>query len=54
MCGCVCNFTSDVHIYIYIYMHTSAAPKIMLPILLCWPVTLEADVGGKTVEVEPS
>ncbi len=30
------------------------ALKIMPPILLCWPVMLEVDVGGMAVEVEPS
>ena len=31
-----------------------AAPKVMPPILLCWPTTSEVDVGGMAVEVEPS
>jgi len=31
-----------------------AAPKVMLPILLCWPMMSETDVGGMTVEVDPS
>ena len=26
----------------------------MPPILLCWPMMSEADVGGMAVEVEPS
>ena len=26
----------------------------MPPILLCWPTTSEADVGGMAVDVEPS
>ena len=30
------------------------ALKIMSPILLCWPMTSEADVGDMTAEVEPS
>ena len=30
------------------------ASKIMPPILLCWPTTSEIDVGGMTVEAEPS
>jgi hypothetical protein len=30
------------------------APKVMPPILLCWPMTLEADAGGVEVEVGPS
>jgi hypothetical protein len=29
------------------------SPKVM-PILLRWPATLEADAGGMAVEVEPS
>ena len=29
------------------------APKLMPPILLCWP-TSEADVGDMAVEIEPS
>ena len=33
---------------------TRTAPKVMPPILLCWPTTTEADVGDMTVEVEPS
>ena len=31
-----------------------AALKVMLPILLCWPMTSEVDVGGMAVEVESS
>jgi hypothetical protein len=27
--------------------------KVMPPIFLCWPTTLEADAGGMAVEVEP-
>jgi len=26
---------------------TRAAPKVMPPILLCWPALSEADVGGQ-------
>jgi len=33
---------------------TKVAPKLMTPILLCWPTTTEADVGDMAVEVEPS
>ena len=29
------------------------APKLMPPILLCWPTTSEANVGDMAVEVEP-
>ena len=31
-----------------------AASKVMPPVLLSWPITSEADVGGSAVEVEPS
>ena len=31
-----------------------AAPKVMPPIVFCWPMTSEADVGAMAVEVEPS
>ena len=31
-----------------------AAPKVMPPVLLCWPMTSEAGAGGMAVEVEPS
>ncbi len=31
-----------------------AAPKVMHPILLCWPTVLVVNVGGMTVEVELS
>jgi hypothetical protein len=31
-----------------------AAPKLMPPILLCWPTTSEANVIGMAVEIEPS
>ena len=31
-----------------------AALKVIPPILLCWPTTSNADVGGMAVEVEPS
>ena len=30
------------------------ALKLMTPILLCWPMMSEADVGDMAVEVEPS
>jgi len=33
---------------------TRAALKVMSPILLYWPMTAEADVGGMTVETELS
>ena len=33
--------------------NTSAAPKGMPPILLCWPIKLEVNVGSMEVEVEP-
>ena len=31
-----------------------AAPKVMVPILLCWSMMSEVDVGDMAVEVEPS
>ena len=30
-----------------------AALKVVSPILLCWPMTPEADVGGVAIEIEP-
>ena len=38
-------------------MHISrheAAPKLMPPILLCWPTTPEVDVGSMVVDAKPS
>jgi len=31
-----------------------AVPKVMPPMLLCWPTISEADVSDMTVEAEPS
>ena len=31
-----------------------AAPKVMPPVLLCWPMTSQVNVGGMAVEVESS
>ena len=31
-----------------------AALKVMPPVLLCWPMMSEADVGGMAVEDQPS
>lgn len=28
--------------------------NVMFPVLLCWPITAEADAGGMEVEIEPS
>ena len=40
---------------IYTKMRTTgAALQVMPPILFCWPLTSAVDVGGMTVEVEPS
>ena len=36
------------------YIAKRAVPKVMSPILLCWPTTSQADVGGMAGEVEPS
>jgi len=33
---------------------TIAAPKVMPPVLLCWPTTSEVDVGSMALEFEPS
>ena len=38
----------------HMYTHTRAAPKLMPPILLCWPMTSEANLVDMAVEVEPS
>jgi len=35
-------------------IYTRVTPKLMPPILLCRPMTSEADVGDVAVEVEPS
>ena len=41
--------------YLYTILYImKAEPKVMPPILLCWPATSEEDVGGMTAEVEPS
>jgi len=34
--------------------YTRAASKVMPPLLLYWPTTSEADVGGVAVDIEPS
>lgn len=31
-----------------------AAPKLMFPILFCWPTMTEEDIGGTAVGVESS
>jgi len=36
------------------YIIYETAPEVMPPVLLCWPVTSEADVGSVAVEVEPA
>ena len=36
------------------YIYTRVAPKLMPPILFCWPTKSEAGVGDMAVEVEPS
>ena len=36
------------------WIYTRAALKVMPPTVLLWPTTSEADVGGMTMEVEPS
>lgn len=31
-----------------------AAPKVIPPMLLCWPMSSEEDVGGMAIKAEPS
>jgi len=38
----------------FVVLSTTATLKVMPPILLCWPMTSEEDVGGMTVEGKPS
>ena len=35
-------------------LNMRSAPKVMPPILWCWSMALEVDVGGTAVEAEPS
>ena len=35
-------------------LHTRAALKAMFPLLLCWPLMSELDVGDTAVQVESS
>mgnify|MGYP001861495765 CR=1 FL=1 len=43
----------DMCTYIYMcLLYTRAALKAMPPILLCWPMTSEADDGGMAAEIE--
>ena len=37
-----------------VWNYTMAALKVMPPVLLCWPMTSRADVGGTAVMAEPS
>jgi len=39
---------------ILIVIYTREVPKVMPPGLWCWPMTLEADVGGMAVQSVPS
>ena len=48
-----------IQMFYYLYINNiiyfaSAALKVMPPILLCWPITSELDIGGMAVEVKPS
>jgi hypothetical protein len=36
------------------YICTRVVPKLIPPVLLCWPTASQADVRDMTVEVEPS
>ena len=49
VCVYVCTY-----MYVCVYVCTRAAPKVMPPILLCWPTTSEANVVDMEVEVDPS
>ena len=45
--------------FCYLYLNNiaccaRAALKVVPPVLLCWPTTPEADVGGLSVEAEHS
>ena len=40
--------------YVNQLIYMRAALKVTLPVLLYWPTTSEADVGGTAVGVEPS
>jgi len=46
----ILNFRS---IFFYIYT-TRTALKVMLTILICWPMMSEGNVDGMAVQVEPS
>ena len=43
-----------VKVLSFFFFIPRAAPKVMPPILFCWPMTPKADVGGMAAEVEPS
>ena len=49
---CITESTSASKKWIQVY--TRAGLKVMSPILLCWPIISEADVGDMAVEVETS
>ena len=36
------------------HSYMKAAPKVMPPILWCWPPTSQVDISATAVEVEPS
>ena len=46
--------TTKTSIRVKVTASRRAAPKLMPPIWLCWPMTPEADAGDIAVEVEPS
>ena len=43
---------SYLHFYNIVYF-VRAAPKVMLLVLLCVPITSEIDTGSMAVEIEP-
>ena len=48
------HYADDVNMLGRSIHTTRAAPKLMPPILLCWPMMSEANVVDMVVEVEPS
>ena len=48
------RFILNIFMDKWVSLDATAAPKVMPPILLCWPTTSEVDVGGMRTEAEPS
>jgi hypothetical protein len=45
---------SELQCYASCSCYVRGTPKVMPPILLCWPTTLEPDAGGLAIEIEHS